>query len=181
MAAKKLYGAAAAAHARKHGRTARTSTALAKTGPRTITKTKTKTRTIVLKAKRRSGGGGGRGRGIVASLKAQQNDLIAGIGYGWVRTGKVGNTAADKPLRDSAADLLDKLPVFETVGKPASHGFLLALLAENTSGEISKWSGHLSHAALMRAADNFGASDFKLDEMAKLGDDDDGDDEVGSF
>ena len=179
MAKKKLYGAALAAHNRKLGRStstalarrpshavARRSTAVAKRGkPRTRTVTKTVYR-------RRSGAGAGGGRGVngaIATLKAQTWDLGAAATYGYL-TGSDSLKAVEWRKKT-----LDHLPTSAKLGKPLSHGLLfLAAAAMLPNGMARRAAASLSHAALMRAAHNVGASNFDTDAFATMsGDDDD--------
>lgn len=176
-----LHGAALAAYNRAHGTKStalarRPSTAVAR---RSTAVAKTKTRKVYVKVagKRRRGGGGGGGvgsgvSGAIATLKQDTWDYGGAMGYGYL-TRNDSLTAVEW-----RGKTLDKLPTSVKLGKPLSHGLVLlgaaALMPRGTGivGMIRKGLGHLSHAALMKAADNFGAAGGDTDAFASMSGDD---------
>jgi hypothetical protein len=164
MAKRKLHGAALAAYNKKRGIGSGTR-AIARRGSTAVV---TRTRTVKVAAprrRRRSGGGGGGG---ARTLRAQIRDLIGAGAYGFL--------TGDHNRAPQVTDMFQKLPTFEAIGAPASHGLLLHFLAINTSGKIRMAAGHLSHAALMHAAHNFGTTGGEWDQAIKLSGDDGGGD-----
>lgn len=168
MAKRKLYGAALAAYNRKRGRT----TALVRRGPRAVARrasTKVRTRYVKVRSRRRRGSSGSGG---VRPLRAQVWDLGAAAGYGYVTQA----SHAGGSFGAQAKEMLGKIPTLDAIGVPASHGLLFHFVAQRTGGKLRKVLGHLSHAALMRAAYNLGASGFDHEAAAKLSGEDDDDD-----
>jgi hypothetical protein len=187
MAKRKLYGAALAAHQKRIGRSS--STALARRPSQAMAKTKTRKVYVPAKAKRRRSGsamtrGGDIGSGVsgaIATLKKDTWDYGGGIGYGYLTRNDSINAV------EWRQKTLDKLPTSAKLGKPLSHGLVLlgaaALMPRGAGvvGIIRKALGHLSHAALMRAADNFGAAGGNTDAFAAMAGDGDGGDFSGAI
>lgn len=61
-----------------------------------------------------------------------------------------------------------KIPVFTTIGAPASAGLLAHLVARNTSGGIRKWADLVSTGALAVAGYNLGSTGFNFEEAAAM-------------
>lgn len=166
MAKRRLYGAALAAYNRKRSRTAlvrrgrslparRISVSIA--GPRKGRR----------RRRRRGGGAIGGMFGGGTLLGVPRNDLLGAVGYGWL-------TRSDSPTAaEWRTNYVSKVPVIDAIGAPASHGVLLYFLARNTGGIVRKVANHLSHAALMRTADNFGAANFDTAKFAQMSGEDD--------
>lgn len=134
------------------------------------------TRRAAAPARRRRRGGGSHGGGsFVGSLKRQVRPLMASAAYGWVTNGDSGTTAG------KIKSYLDKVPVLDSIGKPASHGLLATFVAVNTRGMTRQIFDLVGQAALMRAAYNFGSAGFSLEAGAKLAGIEDGDDLSGSM
>lgn len=178
--AKVLYGAAKIAHQRKM---ARSSTAIARRTTSSPVRYRTRTKTVVRyrsrkgrvtrRRRRRSSmgfSGGGFINRMIRSLKVQAKQLVAAGVYGFATRGD-GATAAGIRV------YLDKVPTWDKIGKPASHGLIAQAIAESTGGVIREVAALGAHAALMRSADNFGASGGDADTWALMSgeDDDDGD------
>lgn len=167
MAKRRLYGAALQAYNRKRGRG---STAIARRG-RTQVVTRTRTRVVKVRGRRRRGGA----VGAVRPLRAQLHDLMGSAGYGFL----TGDHSHARDLRQYVA----MVPTLDAIGAPASHGLLLHFIATKAGGSIRKIAGHLSHAALMHAAHNLGATGFDHEKAAKLAGDDGeiGDDDLADL
>jgi len=188
-AKKKLYGAALAAHNRKIGHRATSTALVRRRRPSTAlaAKPKTKTKTVYVKTKRRHTGGGGGGgvgpgvNGAIATLKHDAWDYAGAGGYGYL-TRNDSLTAVEWRKKT-----LDKLPTSAKLGRPLSHGLLMlfgaALLPRGGGlmGYLRKGLGHLSHAALMRAADNYGAAGGDHDAFAAMAGDEGGADYSGAI
>lgn len=165
MPKRKLYGAALAAYNRKRGRS---STAIARRG-RTSVVTKTRTKYVKVRGRRRRGGAVS--GAAVRPLRSQLWDLGGAAGYGFL-TGDHGKAPVVRAY-------VQKVPILDAIGAPASHGLLLHFIAQRTGGQLRKVCGHLSHAALMQAAHNLGVTGFEFDAAVKLsGDDFNGGDEL---
>lgn len=168
--ARKLYGAAAAAHAKKVARR-RSGGAMVRSSPRTITKTRTRTVRVRAPRRRRGGGGGGINMTHLA---------LASAGLAWI----TGQSSPITFVRDQAA----KIPGAKTFGTPAALG--VACLAVDRFVKPNKWLKLAGTAGVVLAAVRLGeqGKSFKWlgDESAGYdmsGDDDiadmDGDDDIG--
>ena len=176
MAKRKLHGAALKAYNKKRG---------IKTGGGSKAVVRYKTNTVVKyrkakapkKYRRRSGGGGGGINAGVRELKAMAPELMAAAGYGFMTKAPAVDAKGEKTIAGQARDLLDKIPVWDQIGKPASHGFafIFAPALLGIGGKPRRIAGLLAKAALHRAADNLGATAFDMEAAAKLGDDEMGD------
>jgi hypothetical protein len=164
MPKRKLYGAALAAYNKKRGRG---TTAIARRGPSSVV-TKTRTKYVKVRGRRRRGGGAVSG---VRPLRSQMWDLGGAAGYGFL-TGDHGKAPVVRAY-------VQKVPILDAIGAPASHGLLLHFIAQRTGGQLRRALGHLSHAALMQAFHNLGTTGFEFDAAVKLsGDDYNGGDEL---
>lgn len=131
-------------------------------------------------ARRASGGGGKparRGRrsvrisgGVlnttVRELKAMGPELGGALAYGFI-------TKASTPTAVKIRAYVDKVPTWDRIGKPASHGVLLLAGGIAVGGKARRLAGLLAKAALFRAMDNVGATALDLEAAAKLSGDDD--------
>lgn len=163
MAKRKLHGAALAAYNRKRGIGSGTR-AIARRGSTAV---RTRTRVVRVKAARRRRSSSASSGGL-RTLRGQLWDLGGAVGYGFL-TGDHGKA-------DGVRDFVKKVPTLDAIGKPASHGLLLHFIAGQLGGKFRKVAGHLSHAALMHAAYNFGFTGLEYDSAIKMAGDDDGGD-----
>jgi hypothetical protein len=153
MARKKLYGAAAAAHAKKMGRSGggkrRKSTAMTHT---------TRTVHVHHKAKRK---GGGKRKGSGGGGMKLTHLALATAGLAFVT--KAGATTG---FQKSINDAMDKVPGTKTFGATAMLG--VAALAVDRFVKPNKWLKLLGTAGIVLAAAQIGSkgTDFKF-----LGDD----------
>lgn len=164
MARKKLYGAAAAAHAKKMGRRSggkRRSTSLARTS----------TRTVYVKTKRR---GGGRRKGGSGPMKLTHLALAtAALGF-------ISKPGATTGIQGAINTAMAKVPGTKTFGPTAMLG--IAALAVDRFVKPNKWLKLLGTAGIVLAAAQVGqqGTDFKFlgDDSGDydLSDDDMGDD-----
>lgn len=120
--------------------------------------------------KRRSGGFGGGAvagdlsGGIIAVLKRRLKSYGGSAGYGWI-------TASGADTANKIKEFLDKVPTLDMIGKPATHGLGLTLVAINTGGMARQVADALGNAALHRAFYNLGANGFDFEKAAAVGDD----------
>lgn len=177
MAKRKLHGAALAAYNRKRGISSGGS-------KKAITRYKTNTVVKYRKApapkkkhRPRSGGGGGGTSGAIRELKSMAPELMASGAYGYATQAPAVDAKGEKTMAGQAREILEKIPTWDQIGKPASHGlfFIFAPAVFGIGGKPRRIAGLLAKAALHKAAGNLGATAFDLEAAAKLGDDEMGD------
>jgi hypothetical protein len=110
---------------------------------------------------RRRHGGGSFAGGLVGALKSKGKHLGGSVVYGWITSG-TGETAV------KVREFVDKVPIVDAIGKPATHGLLLTFIATKTKGWARDIADSLGTAALHRTAYNFGANDFDMKKAAAV-------------
>jgi hypothetical protein len=150
------------------------STALARRPSQAVKKYKRGSTRTVVKYRTRGGGGGGRGPGVVNELKALGPELLASSLYGYATQAPATDDKGEETMAAKARELLDKIPVIDTIGKPATHGVAFLFGGSLIGGKARRYFGLAAKAALHKAAGNLGASAFDLEAAAKLGDDESG-------
>lgn len=147
------------------------SKAMVRSGTKTVVKYR-KAKSPAKRRYRRSGGGGG-GRGMVAELKGLGPELLASSLYGYATQAPAKDDKGEDTMAAKARELLDKIPIVDTIGKPATHGLAFLFAGQVIGGKSRRFLGLAAKAALHKAAGNLGASAFDLEAAAKLGDDGD--------
>jgi len=170
MAAKKLYGAAAKAHAKKVARSRKRSRSLTKRGSSAPAPRRRKSSAPAPARRRRSA------PGMFSGLPRWEN-LAAAAAYGFFRSAATSNGYVIM-----ARGMFDKV-VPETligmVGKPVAQGLVLHFGAKWSAGVvpgvIRTWASRMATAAFYRGADNLGASGLDFDKAVQMSGEDDGD------
>jgi len=115
--------------------------------------------------------GGGVVNGSIRELKAMGPELVASAAYGLVTSSAAASNS--ESIAGKVHALIVKVPTWDKIGKPASHGILALGVGIAAGGKIRRVLGLLAKAALHRASYNFGASGLNIEAAAGLGDDDD--------
>lgn len=153
------------------------SKALARRGSTAVAKRSHGSRSVArrgstqVKRRRRHGGtfsGGGVLNGTIRELKGMAPELIADAAYAYVTLAPATNAAGETSLAAKLREYLDKVPTWDKIGRPASHGVLGIGVAIALGGKFRRPLGLFAKAALHVAAHNLGVVAFDYEQAATM-------------
>lgn len=174
MAKKKLYGAAAAAHARKVARTSAGTTAIVRVSPAAPARRSYPRKRRLARASR-AAVGYARRSGIVGGLMSKLPAMAGSAAYGWLTQPPTPADLAQLALakQGKKADLslqarVFALPYVEAIGRKATQGIALAVLGNVVGGMPGRIARSLSDAALHAWAFDLGRNSGDYEKAATV-------------